>query len=399
MDLVFFLNSIIEFNHTHPIMNECKNWLIVTESSELLQYVKKNYSQMCIYKVRLQDLEIFAPKAVIFSGDWSLFKLHNLFFRRPRYKQIKTFHGIIDKKKIYNKENFKDPSSFLFKLFLLLLKLKLEKFSPLSDNPFKFIDKMKLDRLIPNRYDLILLSGKRMGKNLLEKRILTPTNFAKVGVPKTDILFSNTISSREILEDLGLDPNRKTILYAPTWSTFPNLSLSSIPLFGVAICKAIKNNVNFIFKPHQNVQRLNEFPKQISEMRRIIKQNENMRFLDPSIDAVSLMRASDLLITDFSSVAFEFLLLNKPLMFIDHLGKKYSDPNLLDIQIREAGEIVDNIENLATTITNCLENPHKKEKIRKRFAKDLFYYSETKNKSAVRAANAIESLLESIKKN
>jgi len=380
-------------------MNECKNWLIVTESSELLQYVKKNYALMRIFKVRRQDLEIFAPKAVIFAGDWSLVKLHNIFFRSPRYKQIKTFHGIIDKKKIYNKANFKDSSSFLFKLFFLLLKLKLEKFSPLSDNPFKFIDKMKIDRLVPNRYDLILLSGKRMGKNLLEKRLLTPTNFAKVGVPKTDILFDDSISSQEILEDLGLDSNRKTILYAPTWSTFPNLSLSSIPFFGVAICKAIKNKVNFIFKPHQNIQRLKEFPKQISEMRRIIKQNENMRFLDPSIDSVSLMRASDLLITDYSSVAMEFLLLNKPLMFIDHLGKKYSDPNLLDIQIREAGEIVDNIENLSTTITNCLENPHKKEEIRKRFARDLFYYSESKNKSAVRAAKAIESFLELLKSN
>jgi len=380
-------------------MNECKNWLIATESSELLQHVKKKYSHMLIYKVRRQNLEIFAPKAVIFADDWSLINLHNIFFRRPRYKQIKTFHGIIDKKKIYNKARFKDPSSFLSKLFLLLLKLKLEKFSPLSDNPFKFIDKMKLDRLIPNRYDLILLSGKRMGKNLLEKRLLTPTNFAKVGVPKTDLLFANNISSREILEGLGLDPNRKTILYAPTWSTSKNLCLSSIPFFGVAICKAIKNNVNFIFKPHQNVQRLNEFPKQISEMRRIIKQNENMRFLDPSIDAITLMRASDLLITDFSSVGIEFLLLNKPLMFIDHLGKKYSDPNLLDIQIREAGEKVDNIENLATTITYCLENPHKKEKIRKKFAKDLFYYSKSKTKSAVRAAKAIESFLEEIKNN
>ncbi len=393
MDIVFFLNSITEFNHTLPIMNECKNWLIVTESSELLQYVKKKNSQMCIYKVRRQDLEIFAPKAVIFAGDWSLVKLNNIFFRRPRYKQIKTFHGIIDKKKIYNKANFKDPSNFLFKLFYLLSKLKLEKFSPLSDNPFKFIDKMEMDRLIPNRYDLILLSGKRMGEKLLEKRLLTPTNFAKVGVPKTDILYANTISSREILEDLGLDPNRKTILYAPTWSTYPNLSLSSIPFFGVAICKAIKNDMNFIFKPHQNIQRLNEFPEQISEMRCIIKQNKNMKFLDPSIDAISLMRASDLLITDFSSVGIEFLLLNKPLIFIDHLGEKYSDPNLLDIEIREAGEIIDNIENLATTITNCLENPHKKEKIRKQFARDLFYFSESNNKSAVRAANAIKSFL------
>lgn len=399
MDLVFFLNSIIEFNHTHPIINECKTWLIATESSDLLQYVKQNYSQMVIYKVKLQDLEIFSPKVVVFADDWIFINLHNIFFRRPRYKQIKTFHGIIDKTRIYNRARFKDTTSFHFKLFVLLSKLKLEKFSPLSDNPFKFIDNLRLDRLIPNRYDLILLSGKRMGKNLLKKRLLTPTNFAKVGVPKTDLLFANDISSRETLEDLGLDPNKKTILYAPTWSTSKNLCLSSIPFFGVALCKAVKDDMNFIFKPHQNVKRLNEFPEQINDMRQIIEQNENMRFLDPNIDAISLMRASDLLITDFSSVAMEFFLLNKPLIFLDHLGERYSDPNVLDIQIREAGEIVDNNKNLATTITYCLDNPHKKEKIREQFARDLFYYSKSKTKSAVRAAKAIESFLEKIKIN
>ena len=54
-------------------------------------------------------------------------------------------------------------------------------------------------------------------------------------------------------------------------------------------------------------------------------------------------------------------------------------------------------KNLATTITYCLDNPHKKEKIREQFARDLFYYSKSKTKSAVRAAKAIESFLEKIK--
>ena len=81
-------------------------------------------------------------------------------------------------------------------------------------------------------------------------------------------------------------------------------------------------------------------------MENIIKRNDNMRYVNPSIDAISLMKISDLLITDYSSVGMEFLLLNKPLLFIDHLGKKYSDPNNIDIQIRTAGEIVDNVKKL-----------------------------------------------------
>jgi len=372
-------------------MNECKNWFIATEYFKLYQYVKENHPQISVSIIRRQDLGIFNPKAVVFASDWGLVKEHNLFSKRPVYKQIKTFHGIIDKTIVYNRGNFKDAHNFLFKVFYLLIKLKLRKLSPLSDNPFKFIDNLKLDRLIPNRYALILLSGKIMEEILLKKRILTPTNYAKVGVPKTDSLFTKSDSSFKILEELGLDKDKKTVLYAPTWSSNLNLCLSSIPSYGIALCKAIDKNLNFIFKPHQNIQRLNEFPKQIREIKSIIKRNDNMRYVNPSIDAISLMRISDLLITDFSSVAIEFLLLDKPLLFIDHLGKKYSDPNTLDIQIRETGEIVDSIKKLPALISYCLEYPNKKTNIRKQFARKLFYYSD--GKSAIRAARAIESII------
>ncbi len=206
-----------------------------------------------------------------------------------------------------------------------------------------------------------------------------------------DYLYNKTDSSFKILEELGLDKDKKTVLYTPTWSPNLNLCLNLIPSYGVALYKAIDKNFNFIFKPHQNIQRLNEFPKQIREMKNIIKRNDNMRYTNPSIDAISLMRISALLITDFSSVAMEFLLLDKPLLFIDHLGKKHANPNPFDIQIRETGEIVDSIKKLQALISYCLENPHKKATIRKQFAKKQFYYSD--EKSAIRAARAIESLI------
>lgn len=391
MDIIFFLNSITEFNHSHPILDQFKVKIVATESQELFSHIKQNYPQIRVTKLQRKFLSFFKPKIVIFSGNWSIAQIKNIFSKRPKYKRVQIFHGIIDKKRIYAKTNFKDSTSLLFKAFYFLLKLKIRRLSPLSENPYSFIDNLEIDRLVPNRYDLILISGKEMARSLLKKRLLTPYNYAKIGIPKTDALFDESLSRRDILRGLGLDDTKKTVLYAPTWSTSPNLCLSSIPNSGVAVCQAIPEDVNFIFKSHANVKRLNEFPIQIRKMQEIILKNQNMKFLDSNIDAVLLMRISDLLITDFSSVAIEYLLLDRPLIFLDHVGKNYSDPNLLDIKIRKAGEIVNNNKLLADTIIYCLKHPEKKSKIRKQLAKNLVYFAD--GKSAIRAAETIRSLL------
>lgn len=384
MIVYFSAESAAYFNYMLPILKKTGG-VFVTESKSLYNFVTSHYLFVKCYLDKGQNLSRYHPDVIVLGANECL--------KIPaKCKLVQVFHGLTDKRAIYQKSGFKDSNSLLLASLFIerYLPKRFRKFSLLSDDlwsPFRFLG---LDKLIKNRYDLLCLTGKHMEEKLRSLNLLTENNWKAVGFPRLDCVTNNELSKEDIFKDLNLDPTLKTILYAPTWRGEQKVNLSSIPDMGLKICKLIGDDMNFIFKPHPNVKANNEFPETMRKIIRYIKKHPNFVYPDAFVDTIPLMFISDLLITDFSTVAIEYLAFDRPIMFADHLGEKYNDTNLVEVFIRETGEIVRNPNEFKSVIKKCLDNPSEKSKIRRKF-RDYFFYT-LDGRAAERAANAILEL-------
>jgi hypothetical protein len=194
-----------------------------------------------------------------------------------------------------------------------------------------------------------------------------------IGMPKLDCLVDGSLQRNEILESLGIDPARKTVLYAPTWSKY-----SSIASMGEDIIRRLGSaGYTVIVKLHDRSRQVDEYHSGGVDWG---------TKLQPTLESVSgvlatgtnssiYLAAADLLITDHSSVGFEYLLLDRPLIRI-HLPEllKETDVEPLYVQLMtEASTTVSNVDELELAVTNNFANPTAKSISRTEVANKMFY--------------------------
>lgn len=178
-----------------------------------------------------------------------------------------------------------------------------------------------------NLADLICVPG-QIQKSRLEKILTTP--IAITGMPKLDQLFHQSITTNLSKLDKGFHNSNKTLLIAPTFN--PELSL--VPILESLINKYLSNQFNIILKFHDYT------PTSIkNKFQQISKTSSHIHFAK-SENAADYFLISDILITDVSSIAYEFKALKKPVIFYDNpLQKLYSGyhPKNIEIQFRDIG--------------------------------------------------------------
>lgn len=147
------------------------------------------------------------------------------------------------------------------------------------------------------------------------------------GCPMLDPLFKTHPEGEahykaKTLESMGLSPELPTVLYAPSWNS--GLSLRK---HGADLAQRLLSNrhMNVIIRLHPASMFPSSHPqfdfftggvKWAAELSRW--QSEYGSFLDGSgfLDSVELLRISDLLVTDHSSIAWDFIALRKPVVHI-----------------------------------------------------------------------------------
>jgi hypothetical protein len=145
--------------------------------------------------------------------------------------------------------------------------------------------------------------------------ILKPGAAVLVGFPKLDALVNGRIDAAAVRARLGLDGLRRTALYAPTWSSASSLNMAGETI----VASLVDAGFNVIVKPHD----LSFDPGQKYsggiDWRRRLRAIERPGLIVVAEDADSspLMAASDVLVTDHSSIGFEFCLLDRPIVVID----------------------------------------------------------------------------------
>jgi glycosyltransferase involved in cell wall biosynthesis len=166
-------------------------------------------------------------------------------------------------------------------------------------------------------FDRLLFPNRDRLRRYAEAGLVDPAGprAALVGYPKVDCLVDGSLDRSAIASSLGLDATRPTVLYAPTWSP-----ASSLNTLGEEIVLALCGlDVNVIVKLHdRSCDATARGSGGISWRNRLAHLNSTGRIhLAELADASQYMCVADALVTDHSSIGFEFMLLDRPVVVID----------------------------------------------------------------------------------
>lgn len=161
-------------------------------------------------------------------------------------------------------------------------------------------------QMVYNNFHYSIVGSEKMADTFQASFGLPNDRFLRTGIPRSDILFDNTRKKEiynEMLQKYPEIRNKKIILYAPT---FRNHQLTDYRLnidIDLLYEELADDYVLFI-KPHPAVSyTLNE------------KHNDFVYDVGHYDDSNELLLIVDLLITDYSSIPFEYALLEKPMIF------------------------------------------------------------------------------------
>jgi glycosyltransferase involved in cell wall biosynthesis len=214
---------------------------------------------------------------------------------------------------------------------------------------------------------------------------------ALIGYPKVDCLVDGSLNRAAILYSLGLEHRSPTVLYAPTWS--PHSSLNTM---GVEIIEALARlGINVIVKLHDRSLDKSVRGAGGVDWRHELRQLCRKRavHLAEGSDASPYLFVADVLVTDHSSVGFEFMLLDRPLVVVhspDLLRHGRVNPQKAAL-LRSASHVVERADSVAGTVRRALADPLAQSAIRRRIASELFYRPGT---ATARAAECIYEVLE-----
>ena len=172
-------------------------------------------------------------------------------------------------------------------------------------------------------FDLYCTTGPVMTENYLKiakqkKHFLVK----ETGWPKLDPVYNNkwTFNDQKshLIDQYDLNPELPVLLYAPT---FPSKYTSASDLHDSI--KNLNNGIfNWIIKFHPLMDKL--IQGQYKQL-----ENKNLRVVD-ELNILPIMAGSDLLITDTSSVAYEFLSFDRPLITYKAIARKDKGINIQD---------------------------------------------------------------------
>jgi glycosyltransferase involved in cell wall biosynthesis len=196
---------------------------------------------------------------------------------------------------------------------------------------------------------------------------------ALVGYPKVDCLVDGSLNRRAIQRSLGLDLSAPTVLYAPTWSPY-----SSLHSVGEEVITALARlGMNVIVKLHdrscdQSARGAGgvDWPAKVESLGR-----DWPVVLAPDADASPYLFVSDAIVTDHSSVGFEFMLLDRPIVVLDcpQLIEK-ARISLDKVRLlRSAADVASTGNDAARSVACALEHPKRLSDRRRSIATDLFY--------------------------
>jgi CDP-glycerol glycerophosphotransferase (TagB/SpsB family) len=141
----------------------------------------------------------------------------------------------------------------------------------------------------------------------------------EIGFPKLDNVLSDKIQKTELLKLRNFSLSKKTILYAPSWDE--GLSLKRFGLQIMNTLVRLSDEFNLIIRPHpvlltrEGSDEFEFYTGGIDWLTLLNKyKNVNNLYISTDLDSNYDLVCADLLISDVSSITWDFLLLGKPVL-------------------------------------------------------------------------------------
>lgn len=164
-----------------------------------------------------------------------------------------------------------------------------------------------------------IIVGDYHTKEILSKSTFGQVKVFTIGSPRNDLLFSKSIDLKsEIKKTLGIPEGKKIILYAPTFRTdYDNntnilrsgcnqLEQMMPELLFEKLSKCFGGDWILVLRLHPSIS------KNVNLNRYIEKFGKNIYDGNKDFDMAEYLLISDILITDYSSSVFDFILTEKP---------------------------------------------------------------------------------------
>ena len=206
-------------------------------------------------------------------------------------------------------------------------------------------------------YDAVLLSGEYQARdirNLEQLRGLPSKELVQVGIPYMDKMAARLHQAGPAQE------HPKTVLLAPSWGPSAILHVYG----GKIIDVLLKTGYHVIVRPHP--QSFKSEKEMLDKLMQDYPDSEQLEW-NRDTDNFEVLRRSDILISDFSGVIFDFTLVyDKPVIYTDtKFDVSPYDAWWLDTPLwtlsalpRLGSQLTpDNIDNLQELIDTCLNDP------------------------------------------
>jgi hypothetical protein len=222
------------------------------------------------------------------------------------------------------------------------------------------------------RYDRVAFPNEGRRDNYVAAGIVPAERAVLIGYPKADVLITESGNARAAAAALGLDPSRPTAVFAPTFSPASSLNHAGDEI----IRTLLATGCNVIAKLHD--RSLDPDPRYTGGVnwRSRLRAYAGPHFLlAGSGDSTSYVLASDLMVTDHSSIGFEFCALDRPLIV-------YDVPQLIELArinpdkvalLRSAATVVADTAALAAAVADALASPGARSPERRRASAEVFY--------------------------
>ncbi|OZU88374.1 CDP-glycerol--glycerophosphate glycerophosphotransferase [Virgibacillus indicus] len=181
-------------------------------------------------------------------------------------------------------------------------------------NEFRSVKAIERFQQVYNRFDYTVVGSEKMADTFRESFGLPDEKMLRTGIPRSDVLFDESVrkqSWQDLVERFPAIKGKKIILYAPTFRE-QQLTNYALELDIKQLYKALSDEYVLFIKLHPAVSSnisfsYGDFVFDVSDYK----------------DTNALLLITDLLITDYSSIPFEYALLEKPMIFFAYDLEEY----------------------------------------------------------------------------
>jgi len=335
-DIYYFANAIYQLSYALPVYNQIGGTFVVRDKRRYYHF-KRYFHSLAKFG---EKTFLRTPKVIIRSRrevqslDGVIFFLSNSVVPSSNYGNSPTIfheHGTSDKR---------------------------------YGGGFQEKAKRKL-----SKYDYIFLSGPKNQKRLEEMDLhFSKAKLVKVGGLRFDAYLSGDFSREKELKRLKIkDTSRKNILYAPTWS----FGKGTLKKYGYRFAKEITQKFNLIIRPHYHDQSYSTYLK----LKCMLEGIKHVYFSNSSNiikhDTFNDFMIADLMISDMSSVIYEFLIMQRPIIIAKNdFDDAHKMPKEMDI--KQNADLFNEQDDILKMVEDNLNHPRFNE-VYKKMVEASFY--------------------------